>query len=382
MSTSVLRSRPEVSATTPSIPASWAPLGGAAWVGGCTIFVLLVTMPEIGLHALWNVLVPAAPAILVFAPGLWRNVCPLGTTSRIAGRARARFAGTKGTRLPRHAQEWMAVGAVVLFFALVPLRHALFDLDARASAALLALAVLAAVALAWRFEAKSGWCNALCPVHPVELLYGSDPLKTVTNTSCASCTRCVELCPDSVPGSYALAGRRRSPRRIAGILFAGALPGFVTAWFRVPDSRGFESLGQLAGLYAIPLAGGIASLLLFVALRRGLGRSRERALTRFFALAAVTLYYAHRLPALFGAGVIPGDGMLFDLTGRMPHELFTALTLLPVVVFGTWYVAVNGQRRSWSRRPPMESMKHQESMNHRRLFAGYETRELFGTEEA
>lgn len=343
-------SLPRVATTTPERDVAWTYARRAAWAVGVAIVLALVVAPRLGLHALWNVLIPVAPALFVFVPGFWRNVCPLAATARFAGRTRANVAA-RPRPMSRSTQEWFAVGGVAAFFLIVPLRHVWFDTGASSSVMLLGFTALAAVVLAIRFDAKSGWCSGLCPVHPVEKLYGSDPVRSVRNASCSSCSNCVELCPDSVSGSYALAGRRRAPRRIAGIVLAGALPGFIAAWFRVPDMHGLASAGQLAIAYGVPFAGGVASLVAFVALLRALGRHHERMLTRFFALAAVTVYYTHRLPALFGGGAIPGDGTLVDLTAIVPAGFFTALTLLPVAVFGAWFIAVDGRRRAWSPRP-------------------------------
>ncbi len=343
-------SLPRVATPAGAPDLAWTVARRAVWAVGVAIVVSLAVAPSFGLHALWNVLIPVAPALFVFVPGFWRNVCPLAATARFAGRTRATVA-PRPRPMSRGLQEWLAVGGVAAFFVIVPLRHAWFDTGASASVMLLGIAALAAVALSIRFDAKSGWCSGLCPVHPIEKLYGSDPVTSVRNASCSSCSSCVELCSDSVSGSYALAGRRRSPRRVAGIVLAGALPGFIVAWFRVPDMHGLESVAQLAFVYGLPLAGGVASLAVFVALLRGFGRQRERTLTRLFALAAVTAYYAHRLPALFGGGVVPGDGMLVDLSASAPAGFFTALSLLPVAVFGAWFIAVDGRRRAWSPRP-------------------------------
>ena len=51
---------------------------------GLSIFFSLIFFPEIGIHAFWNVLIPIAPVLFVLATGLWRNICPLASTSLIS----------------------------------------------------------------------------------------------------------------------------------------------------------------------------------------------------------------------------------------------------------------------------------------------------------
>src|SRR5690349_1910909 len=52
-----------------------------ALAAGIFIWGALILKPTLGLHLLWNVLIPIAPALFVLAPGVWRNLCPLGTLS-------------------------------------------------------------------------------------------------------------------------------------------------------------------------------------------------------------------------------------------------------------------------------------------------------------
>ena len=51
---------------------------------------------EPGLHIMWDVVLPIAPATMAIIPGVWRNVCPLGTTSQLARHA-GRSGGSPGS---------------------------------------------------------------------------------------------------------------------------------------------------------------------------------------------------------------------------------------------------------------------------------------------
>ena len=52
----------------------WRLLQGVFFAIGVVILAALFLKPALGLHLLWNVLIPVAPALLVLAPGVWRNV--------------------------------------------------------------------------------------------------------------------------------------------------------------------------------------------------------------------------------------------------------------------------------------------------------------------
>ena len=99
--------------------AAWRVAQGAVWLVGVAIVVALVVAPSVGITAVWNVLIPVAPALLVFAPGLWRNLCPLATTALFA-----RHVGlSAGVRVSPAAQERLNAIGLAALLLVVPLRH-------------------------------------------------------------------------------------------------------------------------------------------------------------------------------------------------------------------------------------------------------------------
>ena len=50
---------------------------------GLALWLTLWLKPALGLTLFWNVLIPVAPALLVVAAGVWRNICPLATVSHL-----------------------------------------------------------------------------------------------------------------------------------------------------------------------------------------------------------------------------------------------------------------------------------------------------------
>lgn len=299
----------------------WRAVQWAVWAAGAALLVALVVAPAIGIHAFWNVLIPVAPALLVVAPGLWRNVCPLGTTALLPPRAGRRLSPKSQARL-----HWIGIA---LLLGIVPLRHVWLNTNGPATAITLAALAAVAVVMGFAFETKSGWCSTMCPVHPVERLYGASPLLAVPNARCAPCVQCVAPCPDSVAGA---------PTRT---LIVGGFAGFVWGWFHVPDGASFGAS------YAWPLGAMAVTLAAYLALRR------VPRIDRVFAAAAVSTYYWYRLPALFGFGLFPGDGMLVDLRGSLPEAAVVAMQVVPAIFF-FWWLAIRPRRaRSWCPRPAM-----------------------------
>jgi len=237
---------------------------------------------------------------------------------------------------------------VIALFAIVPLRHVVLDTSGPATAIVLLSLAAAAVIMGSKFEWKSGWCSGVCPVHPVERLYGTLPAISPPNAHCTSCERCVQPCPDSTPELTPLSTKNGLPRRIAGLLMVGAFPGFIWGWFQVQDYPAAEGWAHLGVAYAYPLAAGAVTLALFLLLS---SKGGNDWLGRAFATAAVACYYWYRLPMLFGFSQFPGDGMLVDLTDTLPAWFPIASRIVTTLLFAWWLLLRKPARRSWARRP-------------------------------
>ena len=221
-----------------------------------------------------------------------------------------------------------------------------------ATAVILAVLAVLAVLLGLWFEWKSGWCSGLCPVHPVEKLYGSKPLASFPNAHCHECERCVAVCPDATAGVSPFSGSSTGLQPVAGALMVGGFPGFIWGWFHVPDYTGLEGWHHLPFAYGMPLAGLAATLLTYLLLERILPLRHLRSLRRVFAAAAISCYYWYRLPALFGFGPFPGDGMLLDLRATLPAWFPWVSRIMTTSLFFWWLVGRTGRKRTWLIRPP------------------------------
>ena len=327
----------------------WRALQVTVWLIGAALLLALIFWPRVGLHAFWNVLIPVAPALIAIAPGLWRNICPMGSSALFA----RHMGWSREYRLSPHQQGLLALVGVGLLLLIVPLRHVILNTNGPATGLAIALLAGVAVLLSFRYQWKSAWCSGMCPVHPVEKLYGSAPIATPPNTHCHTCERCVETCPDSTPRTGQLSGRKGvRAQNIATVIMVGGFAGYVWGWFQVPDFFGTAGWRHLAQVYAWPFGGLAVTLALFLLLYRTVPDKHSRRVQQIFAAAAISCYYWYRLPALFGFGQFPSDGMLIDLSTVLPLWFPIVAKISATVFFAWWMVGRSEVRRAWLVRPP------------------------------
>ena len=48
-----------------------------------TLLIILINSPHTGLFIFWGLCVPVLPLVFFVAPGLWRNICPLASSSQL-----------------------------------------------------------------------------------------------------------------------------------------------------------------------------------------------------------------------------------------------------------------------------------------------------------
>ncbi|HEY9721177.1 MAG TPA: hypothetical protein V6D47_04140 [Oscillatoriaceae cyanobacterium] len=326
----------------------WRVLQALFWIVGVVMVAALIFAPRLGQTLFWNVLIPFAPGIFVVAASLWRNVCPLATTSLLPDR----LGLSRKIKIPFKAQQRLNLAGAIALFAIIPLRHVIFDNDPRATGFLLLGTAVLAVGLGFVFERKSAWCNGLCPIHPVERLYGAGVAFSVPNVHCDTCVNCALPCPDSLPTSQRALPKVRESRWTS-LLMAGAFPGYVWGWFQQPDYTGAAGIAHLGWIYFYPAIGGLATLALYVALGRWLPKRRELWLN-LFAAAAVSCYYWFRFPQLFGFNPMHSNDalVLVNLTGQLPGWSMIVLNLATTSFFVWWNAFRRRRRISWSPRPP------------------------------
>jgi hypothetical protein len=282
--------------------ARWSALGAVP-----LLLLWLVLAPASALKALWYVAIPILPATFFLSTAIWRGVCPLATLNEMGNRL-----GRQRTPSPRMLLA-LSVGGLVLFHLMVPARHLVFNENGPVLAGTVAAVGGLALVLGAVFTVRSAFCNALCPVLPVELLYGRAPLVQMDRGRCSTCTVCTPRgCLDlaerkAVP--QLLGPSRHTARWLAtpyGAFFA-ALPGFIIGYNQVTDGP----LNTAAMVYATTLGWSLASVMLVAVAVLAFRPTSHLALT-LIAAAAGGMYYWYAGPAItsqLAAGPWLGSGI-------------------------------------------------------------------------
>ncbi len=279
-----------------------------AQVGGliATVVLLLGLMaqPDATLNVLWNVVVPVLPAVFLVNPLLWRNACPLATLNKLTGDR----AGTR--RLPAQGATWAGALGILLLYVMVPARRVLFNVDGTVLAVTIVAVALLAIVGGVFYSAKAGFCNAICPVLPVERLYGQHPLGDVSNARCYPCSicvgrGCVDLSPTkSIAQTFGQARRSRRWLLTPFGVFAASFPGFVLGYFTTVD-------GPLstAGAVYLHIFLWAASSYVVVAALSLLRPGRNQELVTLVAAVAVGSYYWFVSPTVVEAVGLPAGSV-------------------------------------------------------------------------
>ena len=258
-------------------------------VAAIALIAGLVIRPVITLRIFWKFVVPVLPLTFLISPILWRTVCPLATLNMFGNRAKG------GRRISASARPFVEATGIALLFIIVPAR--VFSLNAQSLTLAQLIVLLGGVALIGGFfyERKAGFCNSICPILPVEKLYGQFPLVALNNPRCSDCTLCTSKgCVDLAPSkslSKSLVNTTRSDgdhkwlKRPYGI-FASSFPGFVLGFFL--STAG--STAEMFLTYGRILGFALVSLLVVNAVVR-IGRVERSRTTILLAASAAFIYY-------------------------------------------------------------------------------------------
>jgi nitrite reductase (NADH) large subunit len=298
--------------------------------------VALVWRPAAGLQVLWRLVVPVLPLLWLVAPGVWRNSCPLAATNQLPRRIRIGRAAPPPTWL----RDRGYVVAVVLFLVLIPSRKVLFDHSGPATAILLIGAMCGALAGGLLFSGKSGWCSSVCPLLPIQRLYGQTPFVTVPNSHCRPCVGCAKHCYDFNPRvAYQADLHDADPRWTAPRkFFAGCLPGVVVGFFVVPGPPAVSPVRFYLAFFAVVLAS--AGSLFAV---EALVRLRVSTLAAVYGAVGLCTYY------WFAAATL--GSTVHDLTGAPAQAIAWPLRAAVFGVAAIWVGRTLGRSRlflQWS----------------------------------
>ena len=326
----------------------WRSIQLLVWCIGAIILTCLLLSPQLGVLLFWNILIPIAPLLFVIAPGIWRNVCPLATTTLLP----RKLGLSKRKKMSSTTSGLLSFVAVIALYLIIPLRHALFNNNGFATGIMIIVMASIGVSMSFVYEWKSAWCSSLCPVHPVEKLYGAKVLLSLPNAHCDLCQNCVVPCPDATPNMSPVHATKTIFHQLSGWMIVAGLPGFIWGWFNVPDSASVNKVMDLLIVYKNPFIGFVVSSVTYLVLFAYTKKAYEKTLVNIFAAAGVSLYYRYRIPALIGFGNFNQDGLLFNLKGVVPEWFPDTLTLISTLFFFYWIVLRAAHKTSWVIRPP------------------------------
>ncbi len=257
-----------------------------------TLCVILVARPSTGLRLWWRLAIPLLPLVWLTAPGLWRNLCPLAASNQTPRLLRF----TRDWTAPAWYSEHAPVVGMTAFILLVASRKPLLNSSGVATATLIGGSLFGALIGGFAFKGKSGWCSSICPLLPVQRVYGQTPYLAVANRYCQPCVGCAKNCYDFNPRVAYLADLYDGDPHYTGYrrFFVGAFPGLTYCYFTLPAHLGTAAVyGRFASYLAVS-AGSffLAETLLRVTVNK---------LTALYGAAAISLFYWYSAPVLAGS---------------------------------------------------------------------------------
>ncbi|MDR3494803.1 MAG: FAD-dependent oxidoreductase [Ancalomicrobiaceae bacterium] len=272
---------------------------------GLFLIGMLVFDGPVGLKLFWGITIPSLPILLVVAPGVWRQVCPMAFLNQIP----RQYGFSQSRDLPELWRNAAFGIAVAFFVGAVSLRVPLFNHIGWALAAGLVFTLGLAFAGGLVFKGRSGWCGTFCPLGPVQRTYGQAPLLVVSNGYCATCVGCQKACYDFNPRAAVFTDVYDDDPRYAGQrrLFMGLLPGLIGGYFLQGPAPDYSMVAYVG----IIIAACFASAGLFWAAVSFLP-VRPYHLAAAFGAIALALFYWFSGPTIVRtvadlAGSVPSD---------------------------------------------------------------------------
>ena len=275
----------------------------AQFLGVVLTLVLIAALwavPQTALKVLWDMVIPLLPAVFLVNPQIWRNVCPLATLNDLEGS----HAGRSAMNARTTRAGW--VMGIVLLFVLVPARRFLFNENGPALAATIVAVAALAVITGLVYARRAGFCSSICPVLPVEKLYGQAPLLAMHGVRCDRCTLCTPVGCIDLAGPKMLAQTIGPLRRESGWFrtgfgaFAAAFPGFIIGYFTSANGE-FSTAGavyfRVFGFAALSFTAVAAAATAF--------HVRAAIAMPVLGAAALGLYYWYAAPGLTTAYGLP-----------------------------------------------------------------------------
>ena len=200
-----------------------------------TFFVLTIWLlyidADLGLKVIWYIIIPLAPAIFLLIPNLWTALCPLAFVQSLPKRL-----GINNDRyLNRRQTKYLNLSGIALLYLLVPARYFIFNIEGEISFYTLLVLLLLSLGFGWINSGLSGWCMGLCPIRPVEMLYGQFNTEKLRPEVCTVCDLCVSNCPRL----YVNDQEKITQYNSEFLWFIYSFPGFIVGFYIIHPNELF-----------------------------------------------------------------------------------------------------------------------------------------------
>lgn len=219
----------------PKIPLPvWTTARILTFVATLSLCYSLIFYPHYGVLFFVNFILAGLPLVFFFAPGLWRNVCPFAASNQVP----IVYKFTRGLTLSRWITNYTFLVSFITFLVCVTLRKVIpFDHQGPYIAYGILLFVIAAFVGGYFFKGKSGWCASICPLSPIQHVYGQTAFIPIRNSHCRPCVGCTQNCYDFNPRISYISNLNSDEEPLTDFrkFFVGILPGFVLGFFILPN---------------------------------------------------------------------------------------------------------------------------------------------------
>jgi hypothetical protein len=196
------------------------------------LFYVLLNSSNLGLDFLWNLIIPLAPIIFFVAPSWWVNVCPLAIVQSIPRRLKI----SRSIDLSYNQVGKLQFFSWVLLSLLVPARIFLFNHNAEILLWIIPVLAFMAFTSGVLFSGFGGWCSGLCPIRPVEMLYGQFSIESSRPEACRPCNLCQKSCSRLYGIDHLNKVKNQEPFKNQIYSF----PGFVLGYFLSEQNDGIS----------------------------------------------------------------------------------------------------------------------------------------------
>lgn len=196
------------------------------------LFYVLLNSSNLGLDFLWNLIIPLAPIIFFLAPSWWVNVCLLAIVQSIPRRLKI----SRSIDLSYNQVGKLQFFSWVLLYLLVPARIFLFNHNAEILLWIIPVLPFMAFTSGVLFSGFGGWCSGLCPIRPVEMLYGQFSIESSRPEACRPCNLCQKSCSRLYGIDHLNKVKNQEPFKNQIYSF----PGFVLGYFLSEQNDGIS----------------------------------------------------------------------------------------------------------------------------------------------